>query len=93
MLWASALDTDDHDVNIAAFSHICNTVANLIALALINGLSLRGGLAFGECYINPAKQLAVGEPIVDAYLLDKSKNGSARPSALGSFVSQRRPSS
>jgi hypothetical protein len=73
MLWASALDTDDHDVNIAAFSHICNTVANLIALALVNGLPLRGGLAFGECYINPAKQFAVGEPIVDAYLLEKEQ--------------------
>jgi hypothetical protein len=73
MLWTPALDADDHDVNIAAFSHICNTVANLIALALINGLSLRGGLAFGECYINPAKQLAVGEPIVDAYLLEQEQ--------------------
>jgi hypothetical protein len=73
MLWTPPLEADDHDVKVAAFSHICNTVANLIALALINGLSLRGGLAFGECYINPAKQLAVGKPIVDAYLLEQEQ--------------------
>lgn len=84
MLWTPPLDAGDHDVNAAAFSHICNTVANLIALALINGLSLRGGLAFGECYINPAKQLAVGEPIVDAYLLEQEQEW------LGASVSAER---
>jgi hypothetical protein len=73
MLWTPPLEAYDHDVNFAAFSHICNTVANLIALALVNGLPLRGGLAFGECYINSAKQLAVGEPIVDAYLLEQEQ--------------------
>jgi hypothetical protein len=73
MLWTPPLYAHDHDVNFAAFSHICNTAANLIALALVNGLPLRGGLAFGECYINPANQLAVGGPIANAYLLEKEQ--------------------
>jgi hypothetical protein len=73
MLWTPPMDTEDGDFNVLAFSHICNTVANLIALALINGVPLRGGLALGECYINPAKQLAVGQPIVDAYLLEQEQ--------------------
>lgn len=75
MLWTPPManDEDDRDINAAAFSHICNTVANLVALALINGFPLRGGLTFGECYIDPAKQLAVGQPIVDAYLLEQEQ--------------------
>jgi len=73
MLWTPPMDARDGDFNALAFSHICNTVGNLIALALINSLPLRGGLAFGECYIDPAKQLAVGQPIVDAYLLEQNQ--------------------
>jgi hypothetical protein len=85
MLWTPPMDTEDGDFNVLAFSHICNTVANLIALALINGVPLRGGLALGECYINPAKQLAVGQPIVDAYLLEQEQEW------LGAAVSIRAP--
>ncbi|MEW6299607.1 MAG: hypothetical protein AB1671_18050 [Thermodesulfobacteriota bacterium] len=65
------MDARDSDFNVFALSHIFTTVGNLIAFALINGLPLRGALAFGECYIDPTKQLAVGQPIVDAYRLEQ----------------------
>jgi hypothetical protein len=65
------MDARDSDFNVFALSHVFTTVGNLIAFALINGLPLRGALAFGECYIDPTKQLAVGQPIVDAYRLEQ----------------------
>jgi len=73
MLWTPPIDARDSDFNVFALSHLCITVGNLIAFALVNGLPLRGGLAFGECYIDPAKQLAIGQPIVDAHLLEQDQ--------------------
>jgi hypothetical protein len=73
MLWTPRLDTDESAFNGHAFFHLCGTVNNLIALALVNGVALRGGLAMGECYLDHAKQLAVGKAIINAYLLEQEQ--------------------
>lgn len=73
MLWTPPMDPDDGDFNVHAFFQLCNTVADLIALALINGLPLRGGLAVGECYLDAAKQVVVGQAIVNAHLLEQEQ--------------------
>ena len=84
MLWTPRFNPANPDLNAEMFSHICRSVSNLIALALINGIPLRGGLAGGECYIDPVKQIVVGQPIVDAYLLEREQEW------LGAAISMQR---
>ena len=73
MLWTPALNPSDPELNTHVLLHICTSVINLIALALANGIPLRCGIADGKCYIDPAKQIAIGQAIVDAYLLEQSQ--------------------
>jgi hypothetical protein len=73
MLWTPPLDRRNPDANTQMFVNLCQSVGNLIGLALINGIPLRGGLAGGECYIDPLKQIAIGQPIIDAYLLEQEQ--------------------
>ena len=49
-------------------------VAHVVRAALKHGLPLRGGIAAGPCAISARQQLFVGEPIVDAYLVEQSQD-------------------
>ena len=39
----------------------------------MGSMPLRAGLAFGECVIDPANELYVGQPIIDAYHTEQSQ--------------------
>ena len=43
------------------------TVLGQIMGQAMNSMPLRAGLAFGECTIDPAREINVGQPIIDAY--------------------------
>ena len=52
----------------------------------LNGLPLRAGVAFGECYINKRTQTYVGQAIVDAYSTERQQDwigGALHPSCDG----------
>lgn len=49
-------------------------VAYVVRAAMERGLPLRGGVAAGPCAINAARQLFVGEAIVDAYTLEQQQD-------------------
>ncbi|MFX0098343.1 MAG: hypothetical protein ACFFCS_02105 [Candidatus Hodarchaeota archaeon] len=48
-------------------------IKDIIPISLASGLPLRVGIAAGKCYIKPSKNIYVGKPIVDAYLLEESQ--------------------
>lgn len=73
LLWTPPLHRKDTELNTQLVLNLCQSVANLIGMALINGLPLRGGLAEGECYIDSKKQIVVGQPVVDAYRLEQEQ--------------------
>jgi hypothetical protein len=39
----------------------------------MSSMPLRAGLAFGDCVIDPANELYVGQPIIDAYHTEQSQ--------------------
>ena len=67
--------------------------AALQAQALMAGLPLRGGVAFGECVVTPTRGVFVGPPIVDAYLLSEAQDwiGVALHSSCDPLVSVTKP--
>lgn len=67
--------------------------AVLQAQALLAGLPLRGGIAFGECVVAPTRGVFVGPPIVDAYLLSEVQDwiGVALHDSCGPLLSMTRP--
>lgn len=73
VLWTPPIQRGDDDFDFHAFCHICQTVANLIAHALINGMPLRGGIAVGECHIGTNPRILVGGAIVDAHLIEQAQ--------------------
>jgi hypothetical protein len=52
----------------------CRYAAALQAEALMLGIPLRGGIAWGECSIVPTRGAFVGSAIVDAYLLSETQD-------------------
>jgi hypothetical protein len=56
------------DDSWASFYAICNALKMIVAVALLNGVPLRGSVAVGECVCLPQKLRFVGQPIVEAYL-------------------------
>ncbi|MCC7091802.1 MAG: hypothetical protein IT524_07595 [Nitrosomonas sp.] len=84
VLFYTKNDTDE------AVKELLSTVAWLVFETLQGGnTKVRGGLAYGEAYIDPLNALFVGQPIVDAYNLEKSQQWSG--AALSSSAVNRLP--
>jgi hypothetical protein len=49
-----------------------SVLGQLVARAM-GSMPLRAGLAFGECVIDPASELYVGQPIIDAYHTEQAQ--------------------
>jgi hypothetical protein len=47
-------------------------IAHIILRGLVLGIPLRAGLASGEVYIDSKKRIIVGQPVVDAHLVEQS---------------------
>lgn len=58
------------DLPPSDFYLICN---QLISFSLEQDIPLRGGLAYGNIYYNKEKSILIGQPMVDAYLLEESQ--------------------
>jgi hypothetical protein len=63
LLWAPAGDT---------MELLPYVLGHIIGKA-VSSLPLRAGLAFGECIIDPANELYVGQPIIDAYRTEQAQ--------------------
>src|SRR3989338_2870418 len=80
VLFYTKNDTDE------AVQELLSTVACLLFETLqVGNTKFRGGLAYGEAYIDPLNSLFVGRPIVEAYELEKIQQWSGAalsPSAV-----------
>lgn len=63
LLWAPAGDT------MELLPHV---LAQIMGRA-VRSMPLRAGLAFGECIIDPANELYIGQPIIDAYHTEQAQ--------------------
>lgn len=63
LFWAPAGD---------AMELLPHVVAQIVGHA-ISSMPLRAGLAFGECIIDPANELYIGQPIIDAYHTEQAQ--------------------
>lgn len=61
--WAPAGET------MAILPHV---LAQIMASA-VESMPLRAGLAFGECVIDPAHEIYIGQPIIDAYRTEQAQ--------------------
>ncbi|MGH8626510.1 MAG: hypothetical protein ACREYC_14995 [Gammaproteobacteria bacterium] len=73
VLWTSAINADDLEHETAMFFNLLRVVGDAIWRALINGVPLRAGLAFGESYVDEPKQIIAGQAVVDAYLTEQAQ--------------------
>lgn len=63
LMWAPAGD---------AMELLPNVLGQIMARAM-GSMPLRAGLAFGDCIIDPASELYVGQPIIDAYHTEQAQ--------------------
>lgn len=71
ILLYSREDTDD------AIREVLTAVAWLIFETMVQGKTrIRAGIAYGEAFIDPENSLFVGQPIIDAYDLEKKQQWS-----------------
>lgn len=76
LFWAPAGDTMD------LLPHVLARIMG----GSIATMPLRAGLAFGECIIDPANELYIGQPIIDAYHTEQAQEwvgGAFHPSCWG----------
>lgn len=70
-LWSAPMhrrtDNKSRSLNWMKGFYFFTTIKNLIAYALLQDLPLRGGIAFGESLIDPARHIYIGQPIIEAY--------------------------
>jgi hypothetical protein len=63
LYWAPAGDTME----------LLPVVLGQIIGQTLSSMPLRAGLAFGECIIDPAREIYIGQPIIDAYYTEKEQ--------------------
>ena len=84
ILFYSKEDTD------ASIQELLSTVGWLVFETMIHGRTrVRGGVAYGDAYIDPVNSLFVGRPIVEAYNLEQRQQWSG--AALAPSAVQRLP--
>lgn len=64
---------EDEDYNIR---ELIQTVAWLTFANIYGNTKIRGGISYGEAYIDPTNSLFVGTPIIDAYRLESQQQWS-----------------
>lgn len=75
------------DDSIGGFQTLLTTCCSLISEALQTDWMLRGGIAFGDCVLDRGSRVFVGQPIIDAHLLETNQEwcgGSLHQSVLAS---------
>lgn len=74
VLWTEVLpDFQSLERSSAGFM-FAHTLATLVQRAFVIGIPLRVGIAFGEIYIDESRNIIVGQPLVDAYLLEEAQD-------------------
>jgi hypothetical protein len=63
LLWAPAGETME----------LLPYVLGQIMVRAVSTMPLRAGLAYGECIIDPAREVYVGQPIIDAYHTERAQ--------------------
>ena len=71
LLWSNIVDEHTAPSYESTFF---NFIGAFFGLALRLGFPLRVGIAFGDCVIEPDRNLYIGGPIVDAYLAGESQD-------------------
>ncbi len=71
LIWSAAIDRSALSVHHA--TEFFYAAANLLNNASTR-IPMRAGIAYGEVLINPRHSLYMGQPIVDAHLLEMSQN-------------------
>lgn len=58
---------------VKAFDQMQNTCAAIMSIAVNQDLPLRGGIAFGDTYIVASKNIYLGQPMIDAHLIEEAQ--------------------
>jgi hypothetical protein len=74
MLWTPAIADSAAPESEAALGHLLRAVTFLLYESFLKGMPLRAGIAFGECYMDPANDIFVGRAIADAYELESAQD-------------------
>lgn len=67
VLWTPPLDNMVNPFYMGTCSIFVHIVSNALRNLLIAGIPMRVGIAFGKTFIDPEKNIVVGQPIIDAY--------------------------
>lgn len=87
LLWSATPKEHDHYVFAFFF-----TLTSFMRTALLHGLPLRVGVAFGGTVIDPRKGIYIGRPIVEAYITEQRQDwmgGAFHPSCFRAPKSER----
>jgi hypothetical protein len=71
LIWTPKVN-DDNRIAVEEVFYLA--VANTIFYAFINDVPFRAGVAFGEVYVDPVRNIFVGQPIIDAHLTESSQD-------------------
>lgn len=74
LIWsASMVAGDSHLADLGSISVFFDTCSSIVNSGIIFGFPFRIGIAYGEVAIDPERSFFVGQPIVDAHLLEASQ--------------------
>jgi hypothetical protein len=73
LLWSDPMPASLERQQACADSFLCG-VGFVISHALLNGLPLRAGIAYGQVLVHARKRIVIGQPVVDAYHAEGVQN-------------------
>lgn len=73
LIWTAPFDECSHVRQAAEVRTLFLCASQLLFYGFIAGLPLRGGIAFGDCYINEQTQTYLGPAIVSAHSVESSQ--------------------
>ena len=73
LIWSAPLSTEHEVINLGTVSCFFDTCNQMILMGLRFDMPFRIGISYGEVCIDPNKNLYLGKPIADAFLLEESQ--------------------
>jgi hypothetical protein len=73
VLWSDILEDFADNLRFATGRMFAQCLAELLGRAFVSGMPLRIGVAFGETYVDPERNIVIGQPLVEAFALEKAQ--------------------
>lgn len=72
-LWSDVLEDFADNLRFATGRMFAQCLAEVVGRAFVTGIPLRMAIAFGETYVDPERNIVIGQPLVDAFELEKAQ--------------------